>query len=272
MESIIKISGGIGNQLFQYAFALFVKNQLGFNVKLNRTSYHQKFEHEGFLLDQILKLEVDLIDRDFQQLHWDKFIWKATRVSENQQTHPLNFLKEPIHSFPRKSRLLLDGYWQCYLFPFLAKHDLRHIDLPAVQMEQFHSKTFIHIRGGDYLNNPTYSKFYDIIDEEYYDKSIAKVLEKEPNQEFILFTDDLEYARRRLGAHMARISVDQTQNSLEVLAKMRACNGAIMANSSFSWWGAFLQENKGIQFAPKQWNSKMKAESAFIYPPYVIRY
>ena len=272
MESIIKISGGIGNQLFQYAFALFLKNHLHFNVKLNRTSYHQKFEHEGFLLDQILKLEVDLINRDFQQFHWDKFIWKTTRFSENQQHHPLSFLKEPIQSFPRRSRLLLEGYWQCYLFPFLAKHDLRSIDLPSVKVEDFQSKTFIHIRGGDYFNNPIYSEFYDIIAEEYYEKSIAEVLEKEPNREFVLFTDDLDYARRRLGAHMSRVSVDQTQGSLEVLAKMRACSGAIMANSSFSWWGAFLQKNKGVQIAPKKWNSKMEEESAFIYPPYVIRY
>ena len=272
MKSIVKISGGIGNQLFQYAFALFLKNQLHFNVKLNRARYRQKFEHEGFLLDQILKLEVDLIDRDFQRFHWDKFIWKTARFSENQQHHPLSFLKEPIQSFPRRYRLLLEGYWQCYLFPFLAKHDLRSIDLPSVKVEDFQSKTFIHIRGCDYLNNPISSEFYDIIAEEYYEKSIAEVLEKEPHRQFILFTDDLEYARRRLGAHMARISVDQTQSSLEVLAKMRACSGAIMANSSFSWWGAFLQENKGIQIAPKKWNSKMEEESAFIYPPYVIRY
>jgi hypothetical protein len=272
MRSIIQVSGGIGNQLFQYAFALFLKNQLRFNVKLNRTIYHQQFEHEGFLLDQIFKLEVDLIDRDFRPLHWDKFIWKTRRVIENPKIHPLNVLEKRIHSFPRMSRLCLDGHWQCYLFPFMAKQDLRSIDLPAVQMEKFQSKTFIHIRGSDYFNTPTSSEFYDTIDEDYYDKSIAKVLEKEPNREFILFTDDLEYARRRLGAHMARISVDQTQSSLEVLAKMRACSGAIMANSSFSWWGAFLQENKGIQIAPKKWHSKMEAESAFIYPPYVIRY
>jgi len=272
MKSVVKISGGIGNQLFQYAFALFLKNQLHFNVKLNRARYRQKFEHEGFLLDQILKLEVDLIDRDFQRFHWDKFIWKAIRVSENQQTHPLSLLKEPIQSFPRKSRLLLDGYWQCYLFPFLAKHDLKCIDLPAVQLEEFRSKTFIHIRGGDYLANPNASEFYNTIADEYYNESIAKVLEKDPNREFVLFTDDLDYARRRLGAHMSRVSVDQTQGSLEVLAKMRACSGAIMANSSFSWWGAFLQKNKGVQIAPKKWNSKMEEESAFIYPPYVIRY
>ena len=272
MESIIKISGGIGNQLFQYAFALFLKNHLHFQVKLNRASYHEKFEHEGFLLDEIFNLDMVLIDRDFRPFHWDKFIWKTARISENQQTHPLDLLKTPIQSFPRRSRLSLEGYWQCYLFPFLAKEKLKTIDLPAVPVEDYKSKSFIHIRGGDFFSNSIYSEFYDTITDDYYEKSIAKVLEKDPHREFILFTDDIGYAQRRLGSHMSKVILDETKNSIEVLAKMRACNGAIISNSSFSWWGAFLQENKGIQIAPKKWNSKMEEESAFIYPPYVIRY
>ena len=144
--------------------------------------------------------------------------------------------------------------------------------LPPVDQSEFQSKVFIHIRGGDYLENTVNREFYGTTNQTYYQQSLRHVLSENEKQQFILFTNDMNLSEEYLGSQMDNITIDESQNSLEALAKMRACSGAIMANSSFSWWGAFLQKNKGIQIAPKKWNSKMEPKKAFIYPPYVIRF
>lgn len=107
----------------------------------------------------------------------------------------------------------------------------------------------IHVRRGDYVNNPFY---VDLTKTDYYERAMALF----PNEQFVVFSDDIEWCKKkwRLKDH-EMIKFSKGKTDVEDMNLMAACKGQIIANSSFSWWGAWLSpmypDNKVI--APKQW-------------------
>lgn len=100
----------------------------------------------------------------------------------------------------------------------------------------------IHLRRGDYVNNPFY---VDLAQTDYYEKAMAHF----PNESFLVFSDDIDFARQYFRGPEYAFSDDRTE--LEDLNLMAGCKGVIAANSSFSWWGGFLCKGKVV--APKAW-------------------
>lgn len=101
----------------------------------------------------------------------------------------------------------------------------------------------IHVRRGDYVNNPFY---VDLTQTDYYEKAIAEF----PNEKFLVFSDDIEFCKEYFIGDEYEFNDD---NELDALNKMASCKGIIMANSSFSFWGAYLSNAKVV--APKAWFS-----------------
>jgi hypothetical protein len=108
----------------------------------------------------------------------------------------------------------------------------------------------IHVRRGDYVNNPFY---VDLTDSDYYDRAIAHF----KGEKFLVFSDNIEWCKVFFQGKEFEFSEGKTE--LEDLNMMAGCKGIIMANSSFSWWGAFLGTKKKV-IAPKEWftDTKMK--------------
>ena len=102
----------------------------------------------------------------------------------------------------------------------------------------------IHIRRGDYVNNPFY---VDLMETDYYERAMAMF----PDDEFLVFSDDIEWCKNKRTFSNCEFAENNTE--IEDLNLMAGCKGVIMANSSFSWWGAFLSNGKVI--APKQYYS-----------------
>ncbi|MPN39089.1 O-antigen biosynthesis glycosyltransferase WbnK [bioreactor metagenome] len=116
----------------------------------------------------------------------------------------------------------------------------------------------MHIRRGDYVN--TYSNYYHILDDTYYLNAIAYIRDKCTNTKLFVFSDDIEWAQNNYKDIENIIFVAQNK-SYEDMYLMSLCKHNIIANSSFSWWGAWLNENDNkIVIAPKKWfkNEKMK--------------
>ena len=100
----------------------------------------------------------------------------------------------------------------------------------------------IHVRRGDYVNNPFY---VDLMQTPYYEDAMALF----PNENFLVFSDDIEWCKKQ--KIFKRCEFSEGNDEIEDLNLMAGCKGVIMANSSYSWWGAFLSKGKVV--APKEW-------------------
>lgn len=102
----------------------------------------------------------------------------------------------------------------------------------------------IHVRRGDYVHNPFY---VDLWDNGYYERAMMEF----PDSDFLVFSDDIEWCKRQ--PLFAGCEFSEGKTELEDMSLMSSCKGIIMANSSYSWWGAYLSNAKVI--APKEWYS-----------------
>jgi len=101
----------------------------------------------------------------------------------------------------------------------------------------------VHVRRGDYVNNPFY---VDLMKTDYYNWAMSQF----PNDNFLIFSDDIEWCKKNSKFTGCKFSEEKTE--IEDMGLMANCKGIIMANSSFSWWGAFLSDSKKV-IAPKEW-------------------
>jgi hypothetical protein len=103
----------------------------------------------------------------------------------------------------------------------------------------------IHIRRGDYVNNPFY---VDLTKTDYYIRAMAEF----PNESFMIFSDDIEWCKKNMPRSMYFCEEKDDVKSMNLLA---GCKGIIMANSSFSWWASFISPFASKIVAPKEWYS-----------------
>ena len=116
----------------------------------------------------------------------------------------------------------------------------------------------LHIRRGDYVSNPVTNNYHGTCSLAYYKKAVLLLKEKIENPSFFIFSDDLLWARENLDFinDMTFIDLDKSIPDHEEMHLMSQCKHNIIANSSFSWWGAWLNENSDkIVIAPKKWFS-----------------
>lgn len=105
-------------------------------------------------------------------------------------------------------------------------------------------KVAIHVRRGDYVNNPFY---VDLTETDYYEKAMAEF----PDEQFLVFSDDIDWCREYFLGDEYEFD---NSSEIDALNRMASCKGIIMANSSFSWWSAFLSTDAKV-VAPKLWYS-----------------
>lgn len=160
----------------------------------------------------------------------------------------------------------LDGYWQSekYFsdyeerireeFSVRAPLDGRSLEL-AEQMRERPSVS-VHVRRGDYFSNPVTAAVHQVCDVEYFQRGIAYLGERLENPTFFVFSDEPDWARDnlRIPYPTTVISHNDASRNYGDLRLMSLCDHHIIANSSFSWWGAWLDPSSDkIVVAPKTW-------------------
>jgi hypothetical protein len=234
----VNLKGGLGNMMFQIAFIENLARRGGFDVVY--PDFEQKLAslittatHSGLAFDY---------PGLFKNLDWNKNRDKEYHFTQVRQI-PHKFVEiEPEDNtvydgyfqsekyFDREFTLKLfepSEWLQSKLMPFLAKNTCS-----------------IHIRRGDYLANPN---TYELLDNDYYLAAIDKV----KADEYLIFSDDLEWCFRHF--NMSEFRYIKNINYVEMYL-MAMCNHNIIANSSFSWWGAYLNQNPGKKvIAPAKW-------------------
>ena len=279
-KKTILLQGGIGNQIFQYIFGQFIKKKYGFNI-----CYH--FIDTTSKKADSRKIEIDKI---FDNVNFDKSFYLT--VVQNLKLFKYflikqNFLKKIFSTVIDDERNTLDdisiinnkyfiGYWiDLFYFKDIRftnylqfKKNIISSDYSKViskKIEQVKSSVSIHVRRGDYLN---LSSLYYNLDICYYTKSINFINDKLNSENtFFVFSDDIKFAKVMF-KDLNVIFVDNTDNAVEELFLMTKCDHNIIANSTFSLWGALLNQNKTkICISPNKWlkneNFKIPIDSSF---------
>jgi hypothetical protein len=274
---IVNINGGLGNQLFQYAYAKSLQ-QKGYEVKIDKDS---TFLY-GYFLDRFL---IDIEMATEEELSQYKFSNIMTKLKRKIGLTNHNFIKEPKLSFSNKllspkNNSYIQGYFQSEKYFFQIRDTLlsqislkKSLSSYGINIQKKISacniSCSIHIRRSDYLSSTAANKVHGTLDINYYKKSI-KLLEKRfsKNIHFFLFSDDVDWVIDNLKIKNSTYIVDDfNRDPNEDMFLMSLCNHHIIANSTFGWWGAWLNTNPNkMVVAPRRWflDEKLHRESVDI--------
>lgn len=266
---VVRFQGGLGNQMFQYAFGRALSMRSGMELYLDPSPLNPK-KNRGYQLDAFILSAKVADSRKIQYLITPHFIirkklWKALKIPfKYADTHILekNFpYDKDIAS--RKTSAYFDGYWQTekYFgdckdtirqdFSFRNEEALRrHVQYEEVLNS---NSVSIHIRRGDYVKNPKYRKRLYVCKLEYYKNAMKYLSERFENLTFYIASDDHEWVKNNFEISK-HIKLIESKNALEDLYIMSKCKHNIISNSSFSWWAAWLNSNENKRvLAPDIW-------------------
>ena len=239
----VNLMGGLGNQLFQLAALLHVAN------KTQRRSYIQTLTNPS----------------PHSSISYFTTLFKAFGSLLADDTKPSMQIHEPRLSYadwtqllPVKVNVEMIGYFQDWRY--VDSNFIPSLCFPPGMPEKYpdvRTSIFLHIRGGDYVGNA----YHDIGLDGYYTRAIALF----PGAHFFVMTNDVEYAKTR--PFLKDISYTLiTEPELESLYLLSLCAGGICANSSFSWWGAFLNPNRKIVMPDKWYADPTLATEGYYFP------
>jgi hypothetical protein len=272
---IVKIQGGLGNQMFQYAAARrlsVIQNtkvwlDLSWFSLTDNQSSTRFFELENFMLEKnIIKHPEELYKlpynsnktRPLMLLNRALFS-KNTYALYKEQKYNLN---KPVLLAPDNS--YLEGNWttEKYFLDVRPKilSDFCWRNRPSkkneeliLKIESIPDSVSLHIRRGDFLNKVTL-EHHGVLDLKYYyhaEREIKKIVKK---PHFFVFSDDTAWAKQNLKLKSQTSFIDHNNSGVEDLRIMKECKHAVIANSTFSWWAAWLNtNNEKLIFAPKKW-------------------
>lgn len=252
---VVQLIGGLGNQLFQYAAA------------------------KSLAIEKKEKLCVDISQFESYKLH--NYALNHFKIVSNIYKKPNKYLKKIVSFFQKNiyykevgfgynkdliningDAIFLEGYFQTE--KYFLKHEreiredfeiitpLKKVTKETIELIQKVNSVSIHIRRGDYLTNP----IHNTNKENYYEKALELIENRIEDPVFFIFSDDMDWVKLNFSTKRETVFIDfnDALTNFEDLKLMSSCKHNIIANSSFSWWGAWLNQNPDkIVIAPKQW-------------------
>ena len=262
--SIVKIQGGLGNQMFQYAFMRALSLKYNFKAMLDISYFYiDKFSNPAVAVRKFLlnnyNIQLGIADINIiRQYGFHIPILNRVFETPNCAGKYLEFLQKE-----RNGNKYFIGYFQTekyfkeyrseILKDFELKTPLDTKNSEILSQIKDTNSVSIHIRRGDYLK---LQHIYHICSLEYYDEAINFISQTIENPHFYIFSDDIDWAKNNLKITYPHTFVDinSESNCCFDLELMKNCKHNIIANSTFSWWGAWLNENTDkIVISPKQW-------------------
>lgn len=259
----VRLNGGLGNQLFQYAFAYSLVKS-GYDVTLDASGFNMDAAHGGLELDEYdIKLAVSnrlsLMERlKFELVARSQCLAKIFKgvIIERSYAFDKQMMRPPANS-------LIAGYFQSEKYfkhhrdeliqEFRLPKNLRSSIYNQINViKQYPGITSVHIRRGDYL---LYPEIYQVCDKDYFLRAIALINDKYPDTKFLFFSDDMSWVKKNF-SHSNFLFSEDNNSPKQDLYLMSLCSHHILSNSSFSWWGGWLNRkiHKTI-IAPIRWYS-----------------
>lgn len=272
---IVNILGGLGNQMFQYALALALQYKCKdmSEVRIDPRAFRGYPIHNGYELKRIFNVEIpeatisEVMKVAYPYLNYR--IWQLCRLLPKRST-----MKYEWKSMAYDESVLIDtrdryliGYWQteryfrsirneilkAFAFPSFTSNSQNETLSKELQQRR---SIAVHIRRGDYLKISNTSGICTI---DYYKKAIAYMQGASSPELFAIFSDDIDWCMEQFGAIIGNadtrfVNWNKGKESYRDMQLMSLCKHNIIANSSFSWWGAWLNNNPNkIVIAPSRW-------------------
>jgi hypothetical protein len=280
---IVRIIGGLGNQMFQYAMAKSLASLNKGNVKLD-LRYIKKYETHPFLLDKLNVKYEEVTSKELKIFNSSRLnIIKRILVKKR-------YMKEKSLTFDSKileikGKKYLAGYFQCEKYFKNIRNDLlkdfsiQNMDnqnYSIAEKARSRNSVSLHVRRGDYFSNSVALQTHGLCSLDYFSRAVEHIADRVEEPEFFVFSDDPEWAIKniRLDFAVNYIDINGKENGHKDMYLMRNCKHNIIANSSFSWWGAWLNKNNDkIVIAPMNWfvDKKRQNQSADIVPSSWLR-
>ncbi|OGH88682.1 MAG: hypothetical protein A3J93_01130 [Candidatus Magasanikbacteria bacterium RIFOXYC2_FULL_42_28] len=282
---IVKLSGGLGNQMFQYAAGRALADRHGVPLKIDASYYDKedifkrKYALGIFNITAEPATAADLAEFKFGKtkglIERFKPYYKRKIVREQSFGYDVNFNK--IGSNAR-----LDGYWQSekYFKPiesiirneFTPKLISQKMSELAAEIKSVNSVA-VHVRRADYINFKHVNAVHGVCPADYYRRALGQISRQVTNPRYYIFTDDQEWVRQNLALTGQSTIVSALGfNDWAEMILMSKCRHDIIANSSFSWWGAWLNNNSNkIVIAPKKWFTDQSINTNDLIPGNCIK-
>lgn len=275
---ITHLNGGLGNQMFQYAAARRIAEKNNAEIKFDISALGRELLggtprkynlHVFDIADNFAtKAEIDSMKKigdGFFSLAKKKLGLKISSYEGK------SFIAEKHCHFDPEilnlgGNVYLQGYWQSEKY-FSDIEDIIRKDfafkIPPTEANQKmmdemnnQNSASLHIRRGDYASDKKTNQFHGMCSLDYYTKGAKLIAEKNPDIRFFIFSDDISWAKEnlKLDFPMTFVDINDDEHNYEDMRLMSSCKHHIIANSSFSWWGAWLNQNpEKIVIAPKRW-------------------
>jgi len=282
---IVALKGGLGNQMFQYAFGKALSFALKTDLKFDTSSFKsnplRNYSLNCFNLSakkasvkelQKLKPTRSRIFSYFEHKISNRVLplYKCSYINEKQLVSYEDLLKIENDCY-------LDGYWQSeeyfkdiretLLKDFDFKYPVNECNKNVLKKIRDSNSVSLHIRRGDYVTNPKTNAKHGVLNLDYYHKAMKIMVREISNPVFFIFSDDISWAKKHLEGNYEINFIDNNlDKDYEDLRLMSNCKNHIIANSTFSWWGAWLSKNLNkIVIAPEQWFSKRERKGREFY-------
>lgn len=258
MKYTVISSGGIGNQMFEFAYLLSLRER-GYNVRLCVDLYDITPQHNGWELNNVFKID----ETPGKVSTFSKIL---TRLLVHYRNNPLIMCERNSMQYDcmweKPSKPFLLGVWINSRYFDIVKDKIRLIysfrnisdrNMALSKKMSLENSVSIHIRRGDYLKHPNYL----VCDELYYSEAIRKILDQVEAPKFYVFSDDKDWCEKFMNQFEVEFEVithNTGADSYQDMFLMSSCKNNIIANSTFSWWGAWLNNNKAkLVIAPRKW-------------------
>lgn len=286
---LAKLRGGLSNQMFQYAAARRLAHRHGTELLLDVSWYDhipagstpRVFELDAFNIRGTIATPNDLIGTDgvrntpSPQLPvalWRKLRPRFRFVAERQVRFDESVLALP-------DGVCLFGYWVSEKYfrdvealiraEFTVKQPMDGDNAGLAAQMEATSSVSLHVRRGDYVESAHVNRIHGTCTPEYYAAAVAHIAPRVPDPRFFVFSDDIEWVRHHLPLAYPTeyVTHNRGARSYEDLRLMSHCKHHVIANSGFSWWGAWLNPRPDkIVCAPRAWFADPSYDSADVIP------
>lgn len=281
MQRIIKIKGGAGNQLFQYAYAKTFEVVKKDSVYLDCSDYcndivKKEFAPRELFLDK-LNINLPLVNKHSNISYYEKLRRKITKNYNVKYD-------DKMSCFSPNKRIILDGYWQSPLYftpvfhkfynDFTAKAENLRTEFHVAQQQISEHTICVHVRRGDYTDRQLIN-LYGLCSAEYFKSAIFRIRSFYRDARVFVFTDDYLNAKELFDDVKNTVFVEEFGLTLiEEFELMRLCNHFVISNSTLSWWAAFLETYKDASkscIAPYPWFNDDRLYCSSLYLPSWIK-
>lgn len=285
---VIACTSGLGNQMFQYAYYLNQKNKFkNEDVKFDINWFNENNAHNGFELEKVFDLKID-----YANLSDIRKSGKAINILDKIKNKIL-FKKKPWYSPEPKYAITYIpelcnnkegyflGFWQSEKYfknisdkirnQFNFKTPLDYKNVLLAEDIKNNNSISIHVRRGDYLEPQ--NKLFQICKIDYYKNAIKYMEQYVDNPKYYIFSNDIDWCKNNFKLkNVVYVDWNIGPDSYKDMQLMSCCKHNIIANSSFSWWGAWLNDNPDkIVCVPEKWFDLPGCETRDICPDKWIR-